>query len=90
MRSPRRKPLSTSAAHVSRPQIPSARSPRASWNAETAANVPLSNRPGFVRRHVEAQRTEALLEIPDRLTAAARPEHGRIAQAMYSARSWRS
>ena len=34
--------------------------------------------------------SEALLQIPDCLAAAARPENGRLAQPMNSERSWRS
>ena len=71
-------PLSTSAAQVSRPQMPSTRRPRASWNARTAASV----------RGAEARRARPAgardpsaprppLEVADRLAACAAPSGAR-------------
>ena len=90
IRSPRRKPLSTSAVQVSRPQMPSTRNARCSWNARSSRSVvgpKLPSSPGGIG---VTERDQTPLKVPDRLAAAARPEDGRIAQPMNSARSWRS
>src|SRR5204862_1527621 len=46
--------------------------------------------PELVERQWVTEREETTLEIPDCLAPAARPEDGRIGQAMNSARSWSS
>ena len=75
-------PLSTSAAQVSGPQMPSTRSPRASWNARTALRRSRRRTTPSDATVVNPAAVEALLEVADdrpahrRTAAASRPRHG--------------
>src|SRR6185312_13454885 len=50
----------------------------------------VTERSGLDARDLVTQRAEPNLEVTHRLATASRPQHGRVAQAMNSARSWSS